>query len=213
MKDQFKVAPYLGTYYFAVNTKKPPFDDVRVRQALSMVIDRDFLADDIWGGTMIPAYSFIPPGIGNYGEPATASWKDLSPIEREDKAKELLKAAGYGPGGKKLTVEIRYNTSENHKNTSVALANMWKPLNVEVKLRQHRPQDPLRPASRQGRLRRRPRRMDRRLFRPAELPVPGGERQQGPELRQLFQSRVRRPDEAGGCDDGSGGPGKGAAGS
>jgi len=134
LKDQFKVAPYLGTYYFAVNTKKPPFDDVRVRQALSMVIDRDFLADDIWGGTMIPAYSFIPPGIGNYGEPATASWKDLSPIEREDKAKALLKAAGYGPGGKKLTVEIRYNTSENHKNTSVALANMWKPLNVEVKL-------------------------------------------------------------------------------
>ena len=83
---------------------------------------------------MIPAYSFVPPGIGNYGEPATASWKDLSPIEREEKAKELLKAAGYGPGGKKLTVEIRYNTSENHKNTSVALANMWKPLNVDVKL-------------------------------------------------------------------------------
>src|SRR6478609_8166005 len=134
LKDQFKVAPYLGTYYFAVNTKKPPFDDVRVRQALSMVIDRDFLADDIWGGTMIPAYSFVPPGIGNYGEPATVSWKDMSPIDREEKAKALLKEAGYGPGGKKLTVEIRYNTSENHKNTSVALANMWKPFNVDVKL-------------------------------------------------------------------------------
>ena len=57
----------------------------------------------------------------------------MSPIDREEKAKELLKAAGYGPGGKKLTVEIRYNTSENHKNTSVALANMWKPFNVDVK--------------------------------------------------------------------------------
>jgi ABC-type oligopeptide transport system substrate-binding subunit len=134
LKDKFKVAPYLGTYYFVFNSKKPPLNDVRVRQALSMIIDREFLAEDIWGGTMIPAYSFVPPGIGNYGEPAQASWKDLSPIDREEKAKELLKAAGYGPGGKPLTLEIRYNTSENHKNTSVALANMWKPFNIDVKL-------------------------------------------------------------------------------
>jgi oligopeptide transport system substrate-binding protein len=134
LKTKFKLAPYLGTYYFVFNTRKAPFNDARVREALSMVIDREFLAEDIWGGTMIPAYSFVPPGIGNYAEPAYASWKDMSPIEREDKAKELLKAAGFGPGGKPLTVEIRYNTSENHKNTSVALANMWKPFNIEAKL-------------------------------------------------------------------------------
>lgn len=132
LKDQFRTAPYLGTYYFVFNTKKEPFSDPRVRQALSMVIDREFLAEQIWGGTMLPGYSFIPPGIGIY-EPAYADWKDLSPIEREDKAKELLRQAGYGPGGKKLTVEIRYNTSENHKNTSVAMADMWKPLGVETK--------------------------------------------------------------------------------
>ncbi len=134
LKGQFRLAPYLGTYYFVYNTKKEPLNDVRVRQALSMVIDREFLAEEIWGGTMIPAYSFVPPGIGNYGEPAMASWKDLSPIEREDKAKALLKEAGYGPGGKKITLEVRYNTSENHKNTSIALANQWKPFNVDVKM-------------------------------------------------------------------------------
>jgi ABC-type oligopeptide transport system substrate-binding subunit len=133
LKDQFKTAPYLGTYYFVFNTTKKPFDDVRVRNALSMVLDREFLAEQIWGGTMVPAYSFVPPGIGNYGEPATVAWKDMSPIDREEKAKALLKDAGYGPGGQKLTVEIRYNTSENHKNTSVALADMWKSLGVETK--------------------------------------------------------------------------------
>ncbi|MBL8590057.1 MAG: peptide ABC transporter substrate-binding protein [Methylobacteriaceae bacterium] len=133
LKDQFRTAPYLGTYYFVFNTTKKPFDDVRVRQALSMVIDREFLAEQIWGGTMVPAYSFVPPGIGSYANPATVSWKDASPIDREDKAKALLKEAGYGPGGKKLTIEIRYNTSENHKNTSVALADMWKGLGVETK--------------------------------------------------------------------------------
>jgi len=134
LKDQFRLAPYLGTYYFCINTKKPPFDDVRVRQALSMVIDREFLAEQIWGGTMIPGYSLVPPGVANYGEPAMMAWKDVSPIEREDKAKALLKEAGYGPGGKPLKIEIRYNTSENHKATSVALADMWKPLGVETSL-------------------------------------------------------------------------------
>ncbi len=130
---QFRVAPYLGTYYFAFNTTKPPLNDVRVRQALSMVVDREFLAEDIWGGTMVAGYSFVPPGIANYeGGPVYASWKDKSLLEREDMAKALLKEAGYGPGGKPIKLEIRYNTSENHKKTSVALADMWKPLGVEV---------------------------------------------------------------------------------
>lgn len=132
--DRFKVAPYLGTYYFAFNTAKPPLNDARVRQALAMVVDREFLAEQIWGGTMVPAYSFVPPGIGNYGEPALVDWKDLAQFDREEKALALLKEAGYGPGRNPLTIEIRYNTSENHKNTAVALAEMWKPLNVEVKL-------------------------------------------------------------------------------
>jgi oligopeptide transport system substrate-binding protein len=134
LKDKFKVGPYLGTLYYVFNTKKPPFDDVRVRQALSMVVDREFLAEQIWGGTMLPGYSFVPPGTGNYDEPAYVDWKDLSPIDREEKAKALLKAAGYGPGGKPLRVELRYNTSENHKNQAVAIANFWKPFNVEVSL-------------------------------------------------------------------------------
>jgi ABC-type oligopeptide transport system substrate-binding subunit len=134
LKDQFKTAPYLGTYYFVFNTKKKPFDDARVRTALSMAVDREFLAEQIWGGTMIPAYAFVPPGVANYpGATPTFDWKDLSPIDREEKAKALLKEAGFGPGGNKLTVEIRYNTSENHKNTSVALADMWKGLGVETK--------------------------------------------------------------------------------
>lgn len=131
----FRVAPYLGTYYFAFNTKKGPLADARVRQALAMVVDREFLAEEIWGGTMLPAYSFVPPGIDNYeGGPAYVAWKDLSPIDREEAAIRLMQAAGFGPGGKPLTLEIRYNTSENHKKTSVALVDMWKPLNVEVKL-------------------------------------------------------------------------------
>lgn len=129
--DQVKLAPYLGIYYLAVNTSKAPFNDVRVRQALSMAIDREFIAEQIWGSTMQPGYSFVPPGIGNYGEPAFADYKSMSPIDREAKAKDLLKAAGFGPG-KPLKVEIRYNMTENNKSTVVAVADQWKQIGVET---------------------------------------------------------------------------------
>ena len=59
------------------NTKKPPFDDARVRNALSMAIDREFLADKIWGGAMLPGYSLVPPGIDNYGPPVDAGIRTI----------------------------------------------------------------------------------------------------------------------------------------
>jgi len=132
--DAFKVSPYLGGYYFAFDVRQPPFSDVRVRQALSMVIDRDFLADRIWGATMTPGYSFVPPGIATYGEPETVSWNGMSLYDREDEAKRLLKEAGFGEGGKKLVIDYRYNTSENHKATAVALADMWAKVGIETHL-------------------------------------------------------------------------------
>jgi oligopeptide transport system substrate-binding protein len=129
--SQVSIAPYLGTYYVALNTAKKPFDDVRVRQALSMAIDREFIADQVWSGTMVPAYGFLPPGLANYGKSSEAPYKAMSPIEREDKAKELLKAAGFGPG-KPLKVELRYNLTDNNKNTVVAIAEQWKQIGVET---------------------------------------------------------------------------------
>lgn len=131
--DQFRVAPYLGTYYYALNHEDEALSNPDVRQALSMSIDREFLAEDIWGDTMVAGYSFVPPGIGNYGEPAFASYKDMDQIDREDKALELLEKAGYGPDNP-IKLTLNYNTSENHKNTAVAIADMWKPLGVEVSM-------------------------------------------------------------------------------
>lgn len=131
--DQVKITPYLGTWYFAFNTAKAPFDDVRVRRALSMVIDREFLAEQVWQETMVPAFGWIPPGIGNYvPNPVEVDYKTKSPIDREDEAKKLLAAAGFGPGGKKLSVQIRYNTTDNNRASAVAIADMWKQIGVET---------------------------------------------------------------------------------
>ncbi|MBL0404619.1 peptide ABC transporter substrate-binding protein [Microvirga aerilata] len=130
-KDQVQVGPWSGTWYFIVNSSKAPFNDVRVRQALSMAMDREFVADQIWGQTMLPGYSFMPPGVGNYGEPAYMDYKDASPIDREEKAKKLLQEAGFGPG-KPLKVEVRYNTTDNNRNTVIAIADQWKQIGIET---------------------------------------------------------------------------------
>jgi oligopeptide transport system substrate-binding protein len=127
--DQIRLAPFLGTYYLAVNTTKPPFNDVRVRQALSMAIDREYLAEQIWGGTMVPGYSFVPPGIASYGEPVFADYKEMTPAEREEQAKVLLAEAGFD-AATPLKVEIRFNMTDNNRATVVAIADQWKRLGI-----------------------------------------------------------------------------------
>lgn len=123
---QVHVTPALATYYYPFDTRTEPFNDVRVRRALSMSVDRDFLGTDIFDGTKLPVYSLVPPGMENYGEPSKADFADMSQLDREDKAIELMKEAGYGEGGKPLNIEIRYNTNPNHERAATAVADMWK---------------------------------------------------------------------------------------
>ena len=130
--DQIRVAPYLGTYYYSVKTDKAPWDNVKLRNAISEAIDRDFLAEKVWANAMSPAYSMVPPGIEGY-KTSVAAFADKSQIDREDEAKKVLEELGYGPD-KPLKMEIRYNTSENHKNTAVAIQEQLKPLGIEISL-------------------------------------------------------------------------------
>ena len=64
--DQVHIAPYLGIYYCYINLEKEPWSNPQLRRAISMAIDREFLADKVWGGAMFPAYGFVPPGIEGY---------------------------------------------------------------------------------------------------------------------------------------------------
>jgi oligopeptide transport system substrate-binding protein len=130
--DQVRLGPYLGTYYYVFKTDKAPWDNPKLRHAISEAIDRDYLAEKVWQNTMLPSYSFVPPGISGY-ETRTTEYAEMSQIDREDAAKKTLAELGYGPD-KPLKLEIRYNTSENHKNTAVAIQEQLKPLGVEVTL-------------------------------------------------------------------------------
>lgn len=122
--------PWLGVYYYLVNTTRPPLDNPLVRRALSMAIDRRAIIDGFLKGGQSPALSFVPPYCGEYTLP------DESKI-REDaaKARELLAKAGYPDGRGIGEITITYNTSEQHKPIAEAVANMWrKNLGLDVKL-------------------------------------------------------------------------------
>ncbi len=127
------LGPALGVYALALNTRKPPFDDVRVRRALSLGLDREFLAGAVWGETMSPAYSLCPPGLDNSLPPPELAGREALPIDREEEARALLAAAGFGPGGRTLRLEYRFNSSDNNRNTAIAVADMWRGLGVETR--------------------------------------------------------------------------------
>ena len=127
-----RTGDYLGSYYFTMNTRKPPFDDVRVRRALGMAVDREWLARALLPMGNAPAYGLVPPALYD-GLPVRPDWASLSLERRQAEAKRLLAAAGYGPA-RPLRFEIRINSSAEHRRMAVALAAMWKPLGVEASI-------------------------------------------------------------------------------
>jgi len=121
--------PYLGTYYYRFNVKAPPFDDLRVRKALSLSVNRKLLVEKVLKGGQLPAYCFTPPDTGGF----TAS--DGFGYDPEQ-AKNLLNAYLKDHGLTKLPpIELNYNTSEGHKKVAEALQAMWKKaLGIEIQL-------------------------------------------------------------------------------
>ena len=133
LPNEVRFNAILGLDYYVFNTSKPPFNDQRVRQALSMALNREVITEKITRGGEIPAYGIVPPGVLNYPKHAQPAFKKRAYPERLRLARELLSEAGFGPGNP-LEFTLRYNTNEQHKRTAVAAVAMWKPLAVKVSL-------------------------------------------------------------------------------
>lgn len=141
---ELKVHPYLGTYYCCFNTSKAPFDDVRVREAFSLVIDRNYIVENVTKTGQKPATAFVPSGISD--APGTkddfravgGDYMDVSAEKYQEnceRARQLLAEAGYPNGEGFPIVEYLYNTSDNHRLIGEALQNMWQTeLGVTVNL-------------------------------------------------------------------------------
>jgi oligopeptide transport system substrate-binding protein len=133
MADELKVAPILSTQFWLFNTVRAPTDDVRVRKALTMTVDRALITSSVTGLGDHPAHGLVPPGVANYTA-QTFDWAGQPMQERIETARALLAEAGYGPG-RPLRVEVHYNTNENLRRVAVAVASMWREhLGVETTL-------------------------------------------------------------------------------
>lgn len=124
LPDEVKVMGRLGTYYYYLNMMKKPFDDVRVRKALSYAVDRDILAKVILGTGEKPAYTFVPEIVSGY-TPPVPEYQTWDQKKRNEVAKKLLSEAGFTPANP-LKFELLYNTSEQHKRNALAISSMWK---------------------------------------------------------------------------------------
>jgi oligopeptide transport system substrate-binding protein len=127
-QKDFHIAPWNGMYFYWFNTKEPPLDDPRVRNALRFAIDRETLVKRITRAGQIPSADLVPAGLAGYPGIAT-------PIYDPDRARALLREAGYGPSHPLPKITLIYNTSESHRSLAEAVQAMWrKELGVDVEI-------------------------------------------------------------------------------
>ncbi|MBB35180.1 MAG: peptide ABC transporter substrate-binding protein [Hirschia sp.] len=118
-----RVFSMMTTTYVSLNNQQAPFDDKRVRQALSMAIDREYITEKVMGAGQTPVYGLVPKGMRNYPEGAQITWKGLSRADRLVEAKRLLEEAGFGPDNPLKFEYIYRSTGENPKAAPVIQAN------------------------------------------------------------------------------------------
>ncbi|MEO8544521.1 MAG: peptide ABC transporter substrate-binding protein [Burkholderiaceae bacterium] len=114
--------PMLGLRYYSLNNADPMMKDVRVRKALSMVIDRNILADKVTADGQVPAYGVIVKGVAG-ADVTSYDWATWPMAKKVEEAKKLLSAAGVAPGTK---MKFAYNTSDYHKKMAIFAASEWK---------------------------------------------------------------------------------------
>ena len=117
--DRLRVDPFLQTFFLRFNVKRAPFDDPRVRRALSLAIDRDTIARRVLSGGYPPAHSFTPPNCGGY----TASARvDFDP----DEARRLLSESGHRGGRGIPAFEVQVRNDDVQPPVMEAIQAMWE---------------------------------------------------------------------------------------
>lgn len=128
------IFPTLALGYILVNHKMPPFNNVRIRRALSIALDRDIVVERLLNDGSKAAYNLVPSAMPGYGE-NPASFKDIGIEQRVAEAKELMERAGYTPE-KPLKLSFKVGTSEESKRLSVAYQGFWRRVGIDVEIQE-----------------------------------------------------------------------------
>ena len=141
-RPDYRLDPQIGTYFIDLNNTLDEFKDAKVRQALSLALDRKYISETITAGTYTPAKGFVPQGVSDWDG---SSWydhlTDLSVYINVDdyqgnlaKAKELLKEAGHENGAGLPTIVYSTNDQSYHKKIAEYLQQVWGELGVKVEV-------------------------------------------------------------------------------
>lgn len=143
-KDEFNVDPILGTYYLSMNLNKAPFNNKNVRKALSLAIDRDYVANTVMQGTYSPAYNYVGTGVddvdpGKFLENSKAANGGKTYISEDHKAnleeaKKALAEAGYPEGKGFPTITYSTNDTGYHKAVAEYLQQVYKDLGITMNI-------------------------------------------------------------------------------
>lgn len=143
-KDEFNVDPILGTYYLSMNLNKAPFNNKNVRKALSLAIDRDYVANTVMQGTYSPAYNYVGTGVddvdpGKFLENSKAANGGKTYISEDykanlEEAKKALAEAGYPEGKGFPTITYSTNDAGYHKAVAEYLQQVYKDLGITMNI-------------------------------------------------------------------------------
>jgi len=135
LNKELVTAPELSLWYIGFNVTKPPFDDVKVRQAFCHAIDKDKMIDVVFKGAVRRADGILPPGMPGYNEKLQGLSFDV------DRAKELIRQSKYGDVSNLPPITFTTSGLGDVSDLNEALIDMWqKNLGIEVQVRQLEPE-------------------------------------------------------------------------
>jgi oligopeptide transport system substrate-binding protein len=132
LPHELHLSPYILSQYVCFNVRRKPFDDRRVRLALSLAVDREVMTSKVMRAGEQPAYALIPPGMPGY-RGAALTFHNQPMARRVDHARALLADAGYGAANP-LVFEFNMAGTTETRIISVALQGMWSAIGVNTRL-------------------------------------------------------------------------------
>jgi oligopeptide transport system substrate-binding protein len=131
--DDFRRTTYGALTYYTFNTAHEPFDDVRVREALALAIDRERISDDDLGGATEPATRFLPETAGGSQQPVVEKSELLE--KDHERARDLLAEAGFPDGEGFPRIRLLINRNEQQRIVAQSVAAMWRDvLGIETEI-------------------------------------------------------------------------------
>lgn len=136
LPETLHLNPVLNTEYLTTNIARKPFDDRRVREALSLAVDRETIVNKIDKVGEPPAYAIVPPGIANYPGGAHLDFKGVPLAQRVKQAQALMREAGFGPDNLLRTTLMIRSAATTARRAPVAIQQMWKEIYVDAQILQ-----------------------------------------------------------------------------